>query len=224
MNSGAVPSQPQYSETDRKFHVDSFQAICSHLSTGPVNPELFVYQFNLCLAHYGYSTISIPDNLIKSSKEASITKPSVQALVPISHVSHSIPTTSNSQPTQQPSSLALASNSDTSTHSQLSSHQTVSQSPLNTTASSSPISNQQVFINTASNSQLINLSSNTSSSQPILETSTSLPPSFTPSTSLIHASYSQPTSEISTSSPTSFSQPPSDTHDSSSPSLPQQYP
>ena len=222
-NCGTVSSQPKFSESDRKFHVDSFKAICSHLSTGPVNPELFVYQFNLCLAHYGYSTISIPDNLIKSSKEACITKPSFQAPTSISSGSHSISTTSTSQHTQQPPSPTLTSHSDTSTPSQLSSHQTVPQSTINSTAASSPLTTQHVIINNTSNSQPINLPPNTSASQPILDTSSSLSPSPTPSDSLTHVSYIQTSSHISASSPTSSSQSPSDICNSSSPSLPQQH-
>ena len=64
INNRPVSLRPQYSDIDRKFHLDSFQSICAHLSTGPENPELFVRQYNLMLHHYGYSVIDIPDELI----------------------------------------------------------------------------------------------------------------------------------------------------------------
>ena len=99
-------TQQQCSDSDMKFHLESFKTICAHLSTGPENPELFVHQFNLCLSHYGYPTISIPDVLIKSSKEATSSKPYMQASVPNPHESLLIPT-NNSQAPSHPPNLHL---------------------------------------------------------------------------------------------------------------------
>ena len=63
MNIRSLSNSSYPSETIYSFHAQSFKTICSYLCTGPINPEMFVFQYNLMLDHYGYPKISIPDNL-----------------------------------------------------------------------------------------------------------------------------------------------------------------
>ena len=68
-------SNSQYSDSIYNSHVQSFKAICSHLSTGPENPEIFVYMYNLLLSHHGYPSVSVPESIILASKEVTRNNP-----------------------------------------------------------------------------------------------------------------------------------------------------
>ena len=105
-------------------HFEAFKAICSHLSMGPENPKLFVFQYNLCLEHNGYPPVNIPDNVIQSALEASRNRVSIQSQIPapnpqpplhICPPPHRMPSLSDFQPSPIPPPLAFTSYPDTLT-------------------------------------------------------------------------------------------------------------
>ena len=73
---GLAACQNQINDRDIKVFVQATGEVCERLSSGLPNPEVFVANFNELLSRQGYSTISIPDTMIKLSNQIYINNPS----------------------------------------------------------------------------------------------------------------------------------------------------
>ena len=71
---GLAACQNQTNDMDIKIFLQATGEICERLSSGLPNPEVFVANYNELLTRQGYSTIYIPDTMLKSSNQIFINK------------------------------------------------------------------------------------------------------------------------------------------------------